>query len=225
MGCHALLQGIFPTQGPSAGLLHWEVGSLPLVPPGRLPSHSWGTSQSAAGWSCRPLPAGHAGPSGSKPALPGSPEWPSGIGVHRAAGMSEPQPLCLELAIRLPAGPTGAASARPLSPLPCRSPCRATPAAPGRSLLPPSPHQLLAAAQSLPHPLLSLTPSALRVEPRPFPALKGLQAATLPSLCASNWHRVPAPSAVPLLLRYLKCPFLTALPGLLLPPGVLTSSV
>ena len=37
-GCHALLQGIFPTQGSNPYLLcllHWQVGSLPLVPPGK----------------------------------------------------------------------------------------------------------------------------------------------------------------------------------------------
>ena len=36
-GCHALLQGIFLTQGLNPCLLcvlHWQVGSLPLVPPG-----------------------------------------------------------------------------------------------------------------------------------------------------------------------------------------------
>ena len=35
-GCHALLQGIFPTQGSNLcllRLLHWQAGSLPLVPP------------------------------------------------------------------------------------------------------------------------------------------------------------------------------------------------
>ena len=35
-GCHALLQGIFPTQGLNPHLLHllhWYVGSLPLTPP------------------------------------------------------------------------------------------------------------------------------------------------------------------------------------------------
>ena len=35
--CHFLLQGIFPTQGLSPhllSLLHWQVGFLPLVPPG-----------------------------------------------------------------------------------------------------------------------------------------------------------------------------------------------
>ena len=38
VGCHALLQGIFPTQGWNPRLLcllHWQVGSLPLVPPGK----------------------------------------------------------------------------------------------------------------------------------------------------------------------------------------------
>ena len=35
MGCHVLLQGIFPTQGVNLRLLHlllWQVGSLPLAP-------------------------------------------------------------------------------------------------------------------------------------------------------------------------------------------------
>ena len=34
--CHALVQGIFPTQGSNRGLLcllRWQAGSLPLVPP------------------------------------------------------------------------------------------------------------------------------------------------------------------------------------------------
>ena len=37
-GCHALLQGILLTQGLNPcvlGLLHWQVGSLPLLPPGK----------------------------------------------------------------------------------------------------------------------------------------------------------------------------------------------
>ena len=36
VGCHALLQGIFPAQGQNLcllSLLHWQAGSLPLVPP------------------------------------------------------------------------------------------------------------------------------------------------------------------------------------------------
>ena len=39
MGCHALLLGIFPTQGWILNLLcllPWQTGSLPLVPPGKL---------------------------------------------------------------------------------------------------------------------------------------------------------------------------------------------
>ena len=42
MGCHFLLQVIFPTQGSNLRLLcllHWQVGSLPLAPPEKpLPS-------------------------------------------------------------------------------------------------------------------------------------------------------------------------------------------
>ena len=37
VGCHALLQGIFPTQGLKlhpVSLLHWQAGSLPIGPPG-----------------------------------------------------------------------------------------------------------------------------------------------------------------------------------------------
>ena len=37
-GCHALLQGILPTQESNPGLLwllHWQAGCLPLVPPGK----------------------------------------------------------------------------------------------------------------------------------------------------------------------------------------------
>ena len=33
-GSHALLQGIFPTQGSDPGLLHWQLDSLPSEPPG-----------------------------------------------------------------------------------------------------------------------------------------------------------------------------------------------
>ena len=42
MGCPALLQGIFLTQGSNLHLfclLHWQVGSLPLVLPGIPPTH------------------------------------------------------------------------------------------------------------------------------------------------------------------------------------------
>ena len=38
VGCHALFQGIFLNQGSNPcilRLLHWQAGSLPLVPPGK----------------------------------------------------------------------------------------------------------------------------------------------------------------------------------------------
>ena len=38
LGCHALLQGIFPIQGSNLRLLcllHWQAGSLPQAPPGK----------------------------------------------------------------------------------------------------------------------------------------------------------------------------------------------
>ena len=34
MGCHFLLQGVFPTQDSNLHLLHWQVNSLPLMPCG-----------------------------------------------------------------------------------------------------------------------------------------------------------------------------------------------
>ena len=43
MGCHAFLQAIFPTLGLNPHLLHllrWQVGSLPLAPPGK-PGLQW----------------------------------------------------------------------------------------------------------------------------------------------------------------------------------------
>ena len=57
MGCHVLLQGIFLTQGSNPGLLcllHWQVGSLPLAPPGRVgqgpnPRPCLGSTVSATG--------------------------------------------------------------------------------------------------------------------------------------------------------------------------------
>ena len=36
VSCPALFQGISPPQGSNPGLLHWQVGSLPLAPPGKL---------------------------------------------------------------------------------------------------------------------------------------------------------------------------------------------
>ena len=47
VGCHALLQGIFPTRGLNIRLLHWQTISLPLVPPG-LPWWLRGGQESAS---------------------------------------------------------------------------------------------------------------------------------------------------------------------------------
>ena len=49
MGCHALLQGIFPTQGSNQcllHLLHWQAGSLSLAPSGK-PLYEEYTKQNA----------------------------------------------------------------------------------------------------------------------------------------------------------------------------------
>ena len=35
LGCHFLLQGIFPTQGSNPHLLHWQADSLTTEPPGK----------------------------------------------------------------------------------------------------------------------------------------------------------------------------------------------
>ena len=35
MGCHALLQGIFPTQGSNPCLLHWQEDAITTEPPGK----------------------------------------------------------------------------------------------------------------------------------------------------------------------------------------------
>ena len=56
VGCHALLQGILPIQGSNpclSCLLHWQAGSLPLVPPGG-PSVSESVSHSVVSNSLRP---------------------------------------------------------------------------------------------------------------------------------------------------------------------------
>ena len=46
VGCPALLQGIFPTQGSNPCplcLLYWQIGSLPLAPPGKPGGEPSGT--------------------------------------------------------------------------------------------------------------------------------------------------------------------------------------
>ena len=71
VGCHFLLQGIFPTQGLNPHLLpllHWRAGSSPLAPPGK-PASDWNTcnrltcpqkrsvwSQACHSWMLSPCP-------------------------------------------------------------------------------------------------------------------------------------------------------------------------
>ena len=48
VGCHLLLQGIFPTQGSNPRLLclpHWQADSLPLAPRGKPPNRSASVSK------------------------------------------------------------------------------------------------------------------------------------------------------------------------------------
>ena len=52
MGCHAFLQGIFPTQESNQcllRLLHWQASSLPLVPPGNRPPQTHVKKESLLG--------------------------------------------------------------------------------------------------------------------------------------------------------------------------------
>ena len=39
VGCHFLLQGIFPTQGSNQHLLHWQANFFTTVSPGKLPKY------------------------------------------------------------------------------------------------------------------------------------------------------------------------------------------
>ena len=59
VGFHALLQGIFPTQGLNLCLLcllHWQAGSLPLAPPGEPSTMSLSSVQfSSVAQSCPTL--------------------------------------------------------------------------------------------------------------------------------------------------------------------------
>ena len=77
VGCHALLQGVFLTQGSNTcllHLLHWQAGSLPLEPPGKpiytLPCVKWIASG-------KPL---HS---------PGSSAWCSGMIQREGLGRGE----------------------------------------------------------------------------------------------------------------------------------------
>ena len=53
VGCHSLLQKIFPTQGLRPGLLHWLVDSLPFEPPGKpLTLHKYLSAQTRSSGFC-----------------------------------------------------------------------------------------------------------------------------------------------------------------------------
>ena len=59
VSCHILLQGIFPTQGSNTHLLcllHWQVGSLPLVPPEK-PNLEMGDTEKLLCWGALQAPA------------------------------------------------------------------------------------------------------------------------------------------------------------------------
>ena len=62
VGCHAHLQGIFLTQGLNRCLLHCQVGSLPLAPPGKPMVCSVQFSRSVVSNSLRPHELQHARP-------------------------------------------------------------------------------------------------------------------------------------------------------------------
>ena len=62
-GCHFLLQGIFLIQGsnPPPHLLHWQVGSLPLMPPGFIKKKTE-VAKSRVGLFATPCTVAHQAP-------------------------------------------------------------------------------------------------------------------------------------------------------------------
>ena len=55
VGCPALLQGVFPTQELDPCLLHWQVGSLALVLPGK-PTYQYTVVQTHRMYNTKPEP-------------------------------------------------------------------------------------------------------------------------------------------------------------------------
>jgi len=88
VGCHALLQGIFLTQGSNPYLLqftHWQAGSLPLAPSGKpqwvlqIPANSIIHFQEKCKWFLRPesrRPPPHS-PAAGPTHTPGQVPWPT----------------------------------------------------------------------------------------------------------------------------------------------------
>ena len=65
MGCHALFQGIFPTQGSNqclSCLLHWPVGSLPLSPAAAATAAAAAKSLQSCPTLCDPIDGSHQAP-------------------------------------------------------------------------------------------------------------------------------------------------------------------
>ena len=99
VGCHALLQRVFPTQGLKPrllSLLHWHVGSLPLAPPGK-PSQPLAYGQrdflGAGRFGCKGTGEQGGvclrGPCSS----PGSPSFGPRLLSGQTPGLSQPQAL------------------------------------------------------------------------------------------------------------------------------------
>ena len=95
VGCHFLLQGIFPTQGLNLHLLHWQADSLPLSHQGSPDGHDKGKPVASTTYHCRvqegrlgcrtPSKEGQAG-------LPGSRELASFGDLSWTPGTPHPQP-------------------------------------------------------------------------------------------------------------------------------------
>ena len=101
MGFHALLQGIFPTQGSNLGILRllpWQVDSLLLTPPGKGCTQSerciYGKPRSMSKWvgvsNLRPHPLAKIPLGNEITSFPQSLEWPRGT---RVAGGGTACPL------------------------------------------------------------------------------------------------------------------------------------
>ena len=87
-GCHALLQGIFPTQGSNPCLLyllHWQAGSLPLASPGKPIWTCVYNHILVFKYPCTPKEMGQ----GSRGCIPGSP-GESGLVSRGSQGLRSP---------------------------------------------------------------------------------------------------------------------------------------
>ena len=93
VGCHFLLQGIFPTQGLNLPLLHWQADSSPLSHQGSPDGHDKGEPIASTTYHCR-VQEGiqEAGlPSSQQRGTGGSP-WVKGVGILRGPLMDSGKP-------------------------------------------------------------------------------------------------------------------------------------